>query len=145
MIQSQWLLLLLPAGEGAGGRSRADSKALQPQRETEEFMCACHARMKGNMSPHTWASRACASQSQCSSDAGSARARASEGPRGGPRWAGPPGGGARSDLRPRAPQPRSERNTSAGRAAVPSRAMLPWTVIGLALSLRLARSGAETW
>lgn len=29
------------------------------------------------------------------------------------------------------------------RAAVPSRAMLPWTVIGLALSLRLARSGAE--
>lgn len=28
-------------------------------------------------------------------------------------------------------------------AAVPSRAMLPWTVIGLALSLRLARSGAE--
>ncbi|XP_033288553.2 von Willebrand factor A domain-containing protein 1 isoform X1 [Orcinus orca] len=27
--------------------------------------------------------------------------------------------------------------------AVPSRAMLPWTVLGLALSLRLARSGAE--
>uniref|UniRef100_A0A8D2AAC2 von Willebrand factor A domain-containing protein 1 n=1 Tax=Sus scrofa TaxID=9823 RepID=A0A8D2AAC2_PIG len=48
---------------------------------------------------------------------------------------------ARAAARPAAQERASgERRQS---AALPSRAMLPWTVLGLALSLRLARSGAE--
>lgn len=66
----------------------------------------------------------------------------------GPRRAGFPGGGAlvRPVRRPELPPRSSERAASGHRAPpVPSRAMLPWTALGLALSLRLAlaRSGAE--
>lgn len=66
----------------------------------------------------------------------------------GPRRAGFPGGGAlvRPVRRPELP-PRSSARAAPGLRAppVPSRAMLPWTALGLALSLRLAlaRSGAE--
>lgn len=73
--------------------------------------------------------------------------RAGAGPRGGgPFGGGASGGGARAGraaARPAAPERASgERRPS---APVPSRAMLPWTALSLALSLRLAlaRSGAE--
>lgn len=72
-------------------------------------------------------------------------ARASEGPLGGPRGAEPLGGRGPGPTRAAARPTTQERakHQCTESAAVPSRAMLPWTVIGLALSLRLARSGAE--
>ena len=68
---------------------------------------------------------------------------------GGASGTGPPGGRGRGRARParrRALQSPSERVANGSRARpVPSRAMLPWTALSLALSLRLAlaRSGAE--
>ena len=141
---------LLAGGWGQRVGDRADSKALQPERETAVSVCACHPRVSRRhltecrVSPHLWALCARASpEPVLLRKPGSARARA------GPRGAAAVGGGsrgrgpglARSAARPAAQERAShERRQS---VAVPSRAMLPWTVLGLALSLRLARSGAE--
>lgn len=83
-------------------------------------------------------------QSLCSSGRGAARARlrgisgrAAVGGASRGRGLGPTRAAARPTAQERAKDQCREN------AAVPSRAMLPWTVIGLALSLRLARSGAE--
>ena len=92
MIQLGGSLLCSWLGKGVGGRSRADPKALQPKERPKSLCVYMPRAYEWSVSPRAWASRACASaepmflQTRCS-------ARASEGPRGGPRWAGPPGGG----------------------------------------------------
>ncbi|XP_074233833.1 von Willebrand factor A domain-containing protein 1 isoform X2 [Camelus bactrianus] len=132
---------LLAVGSGEGG-----PMTLQPEGETV-YLRACMSRVCASAAaqgalhvaahlgpacarlPGAWAPRPAGQRAR--------RGGASVG--GASRGRGP--GPARAAARPAAQERASGEPRQS--APVPSRTMLPWTVLGLALSLRLPRSGAE--